>query len=110
MRWTGWLVVVGLVLGVATLSYCGFCFGTFQFLSDDDAINAAIDDVLTLRVHAIEAGTGETAWQVSIKDKIISLDEVREDYGDYYYEPAPAVLPGDEMVYVRAKKAILALS
>ena len=58
LRWSNWLVVFGPIVGIGTLSYSGFCFGTFQFLSDDDAINAAIDDVTPLSVHVVESTRG----------------------------------------------------
>jgi hypothetical protein len=38
--------VLAAIVGALLLSYGGFCLGTFRFLSDEEAINAAIDDIL----------------------------------------------------------------
>jgi hypothetical protein len=64
--YSGWRrpnVVVGvfaaaLFVGFFVLSFSGFCLGTSCFLSDEKAIDAAVDDVLTLGMHVIETPSG----------------------------------------------------
>jgi hypothetical protein len=53
-----WGAIVG---GIATLSYSGFCFSSYEFLSDEEAINAAIDDVMSMGVHIVENPRGDYA-------------------------------------------------
>lgn len=58
-NWAKYLLIVGaIVVGIATLSYSGFCMGSFRFLSDEEAIDATIDDVLTMGTHVIETPSG----------------------------------------------------
>jgi hypothetical protein len=69
LRWTNIAVAVALVLGIPTLLlYNGFCISAswrdgvwhhhVGFLSDQRAINAAIDEAMTRSVHAAETPTG----------------------------------------------------
>jgi hypothetical protein len=52
------LALVVLFGTIAALSYSGFCIKKFRWLSDDELINAAIDDVLTVSTHVIKTPTG----------------------------------------------------
>jgi hypothetical protein len=58
-RWVVYVLIYGAILGaIAAMSYSGFCFAGWRSLSDDEAIDAAIDHVLTLPLHAVEAPSG----------------------------------------------------
>jgi hypothetical protein len=58
-NWTKYLLIVGaIIVGIATLSFSGFCFGSLRFLPDEEAIDAAIDDVLAMGRHVIETPDG----------------------------------------------------
>jgi hypothetical protein len=50
--------VLAAIVGALLLSYSSFCLGTFPFLSDEEAINAAVDDILRSGIHVIETPTG----------------------------------------------------
>jgi len=52
------LTIFAAISIAATLSYNGFCLSRFRFLSDDEAIDAAIDEVLHPAIHIIETPTG----------------------------------------------------
>jgi hypothetical protein len=56
-----YLLIVGAMLGAATLSYCGFCFMAWQFLPDDQAIDAATDDALNMSVQVVESARSRRA-------------------------------------------------
>lgn len=57
-RWIEFLAFVGIMLGIAMLSYAGFCFTTFRFLPDDEAIDAAIDEIRASKLHTVENPSG----------------------------------------------------
>lgn len=57
--WALRLLTITAILGTAgALSYSGFCFTEFRWLSADDFIDAAIEDVMRGGMHIIETPTG----------------------------------------------------
>jgi PQQ-like domain len=62
------------------------------------------------RVHAFEADTGQPAWTVETGYEIVNKYDLAEDFGAYYEEDGQAVLLGDDMIYVRTRAGIVALT
>jgi hypothetical protein len=70
--------VVGMIIGVLSLLYAGFCFTSFRFLSDDEAIDAAIEEVIKTGVHIIETPSGgHTTFVPERQVKYANRDEFR---------------------------------
>src|SRR5262245_54176995 len=65
-------------IGLLALPYGGFCLNTFRFLSDEQAIDAAIHYVSKLRTHSVETPRGDyTTFIPERQVSYVNSDEFR---------------------------------